>query len=64
MGLLWRIRGKNSTIPILEHRDAGKGLPARCSNESMDGLLQASAFQALVSTQWALRTVLPSSPGT
>lgn len=57
MGLLWRIRGKNSTIPILEHRDAERGLPARCSNESMDGPFQASAFQAL-------RTELSSSLGT
>lgn len=37
MGLLWRIRSKSSTIPILEHRDAGKGLLVSCSNESMDG---------------------------
>lgn len=57
MGLLWRIRGKNSTIPILEHRDAGRGLPTRSSNESMDGPFQASTFQAL-------RTELSSSLGT
>lgn len=64
MGLLWRIRSKSSTIPILEHRGAGKGLPARCSNEPMDGPFQASAFQVLANTEWALRPELSSSPGT